>query len=50
METEKKTERYLIEYVTISKARKDLKYTPKVNLTEGLKKVFKQEKIFLNWP
>ena len=34
----------------ISKARKDLKYTPKVNLTEGLKKVFKQEKIFLNWP
>ena len=34
----------------ISKARKDLKYTPKVNLTKGLKKVFKQEKIFLNWP
>jgi UDP-glucose 4-epimerase len=33
-----------------SKAKKDLKYIPKINLKKGLKKVLKQEKIFLNWP
>lgn len=33
-----------------SKAKKDFKYMPKINLKEGLKKVLKQKKIFQNWP
>jgi len=32
-----------------TKARQDLKYIPKVNLKTGIRKVFNQEKIFLNW-
>ena len=50
-EGDRKKEREIFQRVCdIKKIKKELNYDPKINLSDGLKKVLKQKKIYKNWP
>ena len=48
---DRKKEREIFQRVCdIKKIKKELNYDPKINLSDGLKKVLEQKKIYKNWP